>query len=180
MNERSRQSTNDADVPFGTRLRRAREFAGLTQESLAERAGLTPNSVGALERGEHRHPYPATVRALAEALGLTELERAALARSVPMRNRTTGENATHASAVPVPLSPLIGRERELASISDLLQHEGIRLVTLSGPGGVGKTRLALHVAAGLYDAFRDDVVFVSLASIRDPLTRPRRSPGPWA
>ena len=168
MNERSRQSTNDADVPFGTRLRRAREFAGLTQESLAERAGLTPNSVGALERGEHRHPYPATVRALAEALGLTELERAALARSVPMRNRTTGENATHASAVPVPLSPLIGRERELASISDLLQHEGIRLVTLSGPGGVGKTRLALHVAAGLYDAFRDDVVFVSLASIRDP------------
>ena len=69
MNERARQSTDNADVPFGTRLRRARESAGLTQESLAERAGLTPNSVGALERGEHRHPYPATVRALAEALG---------------------------------------------------------------------------------------------------------------
>jgi predicted ATPase/transcriptional regulator with XRE-family HTH domain len=168
MNERARQSTSNADVPFGTRLRRARESAGLTQEALAERAGLTPNSVGALERGEHRHPYPATVRALAEALGLTELERAALARSVPMRNRTTGGSASHVAEVPIPLSPLIGREREVASVTGLLQTDGIRLVTLSGPGGVGKTRLALHVAAELKSVFRDGIVFVSLASIRDP------------
>src|SRR6478736_6765415 len=111
--EKSRNTDGgDQRVPFSVRLRQARQAVGLTQEELAERAGLTPNAVGSLERGEHRHPYPATVRALAEALGLTELERAALARSVPMRNRTTGENATHASAVPVPLSPLIGRERE--------------------------------------------------------------------
>ena len=168
MNDRARQSTGNADVPFGTHLRRARESAGLTQEALAERAGLTPNSVGALERGEHRHPYPATVRALAEALGLTELERATLARSVPMRNRTTGGSASHIADVPVPLSPLIGREREVASVTGLLQQEGLRLVTLSGPGGVGKTRLALHVAAELKSVFRDGIVFVSLASIRDP------------
>ena len=63
-------------VPFGTRLRNARLAAGLTQENLAERTGITPNAIGALERGEHRFPYPATVRALANALALTEDERA--------------------------------------------------------------------------------------------------------
>src|SRR5262245_34728177 len=73
------------NASFGARLRRAREIANLTQEELAERAGLTPNAVGALERGEHRHPYPATIRALATALGLSADEHAALAASVPKR-----------------------------------------------------------------------------------------------
>jgi DNA-binding XRE family transcriptional regulator len=139
MDERARQSTGNGDVPFGTCLRQTRESAGLTQEALAERAGLKSNSVGSFERGEHRHPYPATVRARTEALRLTELERAALARSVPMRNQTTGGNASHVAEVPVPLSPSIGREREVASVAGLLQREGIRLVTLSGPGGVGSS-----------------------------------------
>ena len=59
---------------FAARLRRLRQAAGLSQEALAERAGLSLNAIGALERGEHRHPYPATVRALADALGLTDDE----------------------------------------------------------------------------------------------------------
>ena len=66
-----RPARHAPEAPFGARLRAAREAAGLTQEELAERAGSRPNAVGALERGEHRHPYPATVRALAAALGLT-------------------------------------------------------------------------------------------------------------
>ena len=63
---------------FGARLRRLRESAALTQEELASGAGLTPNGVSALERGLRKRPYPHTVRSLADALGLTEEERAAL------------------------------------------------------------------------------------------------------
>ena len=77
---------------FGARLRRAREAAGLSQEELAERAGLSPNTVGGLERGENRHPYPATVRALAVALGLGDAERAALVSAVPTRRRPASED----------------------------------------------------------------------------------------
>ena len=80
----------DGEMTFPARLRHAREKAGLSQEDLAARAGLTANTIGALERGERRHPYPATIRVLAKALGLTEDERAALASSVPRRGDGNG------------------------------------------------------------------------------------------
>jgi predicted ATPase/DNA-binding SARP family transcriptional activator len=69
--------------------------------------------------------------------------------------------------LPVPPTALIGRENELCVLRDLLRGEGARLVTLTGPGGIGKTRLALQVAEELSDAYRDGVSFVSLAPIRD-------------
>jgi transcriptional regulator with XRE-family HTH domain len=78
---------SDQGLPFGARLRRLREAAALSQEELAARAGLTPNAVGALERGTRLHLYPATVRALGEALGLDEAERASLAAAIPARRR---------------------------------------------------------------------------------------------
>jgi predicted ATPase/class 3 adenylate cyclase len=65
-------------------------------------------------------------------------------------------------------TPLIGRDKDVARLCDLLQHPDTRLVTLSGPGGIGKTRLALQVAAELLDKFPDGVYFVALASITDP------------
>jgi transcriptional regulator with XRE-family HTH domain len=71
-----------ADASFGERLRWLREGAGLTQEELASRAGLTAKAVSALERGERKRPYPHTVRSLADALKLSEEERAALAEAV--------------------------------------------------------------------------------------------------
>jgi predicted ATPase len=71
-------------------------------------------------------------------------------------------------ALPIPRTTLVGRERELASVRDLLSRNGLRLVTLTGPGGIGKTRLALAVAEQLGDAFPDGIVFVSLAAIRAP------------
>jgi predicted ATPase len=70
--------------------------------------------------------------------------------------------------LPAQPTPLIGREREIADVSALLCRTDVHLVTLSGPGGTGKTRLALQVAAELIDGFADGVYFVDLAPIRDP------------
>src|SRR5688572_16859266 len=70
--------------------------------------------------------------------------------------------------LPAPLSALVGREREVAAVGALLRDPAVRLVTLTGPGGVGKTRLALRVAAELGSEFADGVAFVELVSVRDP------------
>src|SRR5918992_33403 len=87
MKKRRKQGmSRENDAPFGSRLRQLREAAGLTQEKLASRAGLTAKAVSALERGERKRPYPHTVRSLADALGLPEEERALLAASVTRRD----------------------------------------------------------------------------------------------
>ena len=73
--------------------------------------------------------------------------------------------------LPVQLTPLIGRELEVTAVQNLLLREDVRLVTLTGPGGTGKTRLGLQVAAELCEVFVDGVFFVSLIPIIDAMLR---------
>ena len=146
----TRVSATATDEPgaFGELLRRHRLAAGLTQEALAERAGLSARGIADLERGVRRLPHPQTVQRLVEALGLDDAPRAALLLS---RGQQTGDTAAPFAALRQPLTSFIGREQELVQIQALVATS--RLLTLTGPGGIGKTRLALQAAAAALDGF---------------------------
>src|SRR5688500_8724521 len=157
-------TTDESLVPFGERLRRLRVAAGLSQEALAERAGLSAQAIGALETGKRRRPYPHTVAALADALGLSESERVALAEA---RVSAVSEATAQVPRLPLQLAALVGREEEVRAVVARLHAGKERLVTLTGPGGVGKTSLAIATASAARDAFGGDVAFVPLAAITD-------------
>jgi predicted ATPase/DNA-binding XRE family transcriptional regulator len=153
---------------FGAQLKALREAAGFTQEELATIAGLSVHAVSALERGERRRPHVETVRALSAALDLTGPTRDALLLSAraPARNAAVDE----LSGASLPLAPttLLGREADLQMLRHWLTDSAARLITLTGPGGVGKTRLALELARGVAAESDTRVVFVPLAAIRSP------------
>src|SRR5690242_4314206 len=158
---------------FGELLRRYRAAAGLSQEELAERAGLSARGIADLERGARSTPYPQTVRKLVAALQLAEDDRALLlAAAAQRRGQSAGPGAVgnlelhHQRAIPLPISGLVGRERECAEIRSRLVDRP--LVTLAGIGGVGKTRLALAVAAEVDPAhFPDGVYVAELAALTE-------------
>ena len=160
---------------FGERLRHYREAAGYSQEELAERAGLSANAISALERGERKRPFPDTLRRLADALGLSQDARSALAATMqpradkaPSPPPASDPLLQPMTALPGEPTPLIGREREADVVRYLLAHSSSRLLTLIGPGGVGKTRLAVHVARSVADRYPDGMAWVELAPLGNP------------
>jgi non-specific serine/threonine protein kinase len=187
--------SNRETTPFGTLLLEYRAAARLTQEELAARSGLSPDAISALESGKRRAPRAVTVELLVTALGLGEPERHALvvaargaaeteslgppqrARAVPGgAPRTTRAAAGDRHRLSWRLTrqptPLVDRAQELETIIRRLSVEGVRLLTLTGPAGVGKTRLALaattHLAEQFPDRFSDGMVVVDLTPVRDP------------
>jgi len=131
----------DGTVAFGYMLRQYRDAAGLTQEELAERAGLSAEAVSLLERGGRRRPHPYTVHTLAEALQLPAAERAELETAVPRRRPHAPLDAiAHPPGGPAPPA-LVGRAHELALLERHLAGEGPPALLLAGEPGIGKSRL---------------------------------------
>ncbi len=118
-----------------------------------------PEGVSLRYLGEH------SLKDFEQPLPLYQLVIAGLpADFPPLKTR-----ASRSNNLPVQPTPLIGREHELAAVVQLVRREDVRLVTLTGPGGTGKTRLGLQVALELGDVFLGGIFFVSLATINDPL-----------
>jgi len=185
---------------FGTLLRQHRLAAGLTQADLAARAGISERAVQHLERGLGQ-PQRETMRRLSAVLRLTREDHATFEAAGQPAPRRRGEpartgnttfqlphvestraapraghpaerepTASAAHGLPAELSSFLGRQEELAQLTRRLATT--RLLTLTGPGGVGKTRLALALAAAEAAAQPDGVVFVDLAQLRDPSVVP--------
>ena len=157
---------------FGRQVRTLRASAGLTQAELAERAGISERTISDLERGLRGTVYPTTARKLAAALDVHghqladfladaqgEDARPPLINPIPSAQR---------ARVPAPLTRLLGRESEVAKVHGLMREPGVRLVTLVGPGGIGKTRLAIEVASTSQVDFPGGTFFVSLSDADDP------------
>lgn len=169
---RSSTRAGPEEQTFGALLRTLREAAGLTQEELAARAHLTVHAVSALERGLRTRPYPSTVRSLAAALAISDEQRAVLLAAVANRARTTtpaanGTVLARPAGVPTPPTALVARTREVAELVALLRAPDHRLVTVTGLGGVGKTRLGIAAARELGGDFADGVAYVPLAPVLD-------------
>ncbi len=152
---------------FGAQLKALRQTAGFTQEELATIAGLSVHAVSALERGQRRRPQAETVRALCAALDLTGSTRDALLATARAPAQPTSDEFSEFS-IPLPLTVLLGRDHDVQSLRQWLADPAARLITLVGPGGVGKTRLALEVALEIAEARAYRVLFVALAAIEDP------------
>ncbi|HQX11722.1 MAG TPA: helix-turn-helix domain-containing protein [Thermoflexales bacterium] len=157
----------DFAPPFGTWLKARRKQLDLTQAALAQRAHYSTIAIHKVEAGAQPTSH-ALAAALAAALDIPQADRAAFiafARGLQVR-----QPLNH---LPLPPTAMLGREADLATLSSLLAPAGSeRLVTLLGPPGVGKTRLALQIAREMQPAFTDGAAFVPLAPLSDPAHLP--------
>jgi non-specific serine/threonine protein kinase len=171
----------------GELLKRYRLMAGLTQEALAERAGVSARSIQAIERAESS-PHRDTLQRLIAALDLQrEVRTAVLKAALPTpRGYLAGRAAaTHPPTgidalqdpgaqrtnLPLQLTSFVGRKQEMVEVMQLLEQT--RLLTLTGSGGTGKTRLVLQVAGGLREGYAQGVWLVDLAPLAEPTLVPQ-------
>jgi predicted ATPase/DNA-binding XRE family transcriptional regulator len=163
-------------VPLAVLIRRRRHAASLTQEELAQKAGISLRTISDIERGLRRFVYRDTAERLAEALQVTTAERdafVAVARGrVKADEPSSRPGGQHESLrlghIPVPATPLVGREHEMEKLLAALQDPTMRLITLTGPGGIGKSRLAAEAAIRVRDASPGSVFFVQLGLADSP------------
>jgi predicted ATPase/transcriptional regulator with XRE-family HTH domain len=161
---------------FGELILRHRLVTGLSQRELAHRAGLSERAVRDLERGATTRPRRHSVRVIAEALGLADAERAAFLAAVgPSPAISQPISGGPGGAVPVPLftgpeapQELIGRAGELWALLDLVMGGRYRIITVTGPGGVGKSRLVAELVAALRQRSSLPVVALDLSALTDP------------
>lgn len=161
---------------FSTRVRALRVASGQTQGELAEAAGISERTVSDLERGLRTRVYPATARQLAAALGVSNEGLAAFLIDAGGIHEPGGSTSAQVVmpptpnrfALPRPLTRLVGRDAELTMVLGLVDDPAERLMTLVGPGGVGKTRLAVEVATRSEERFPSGSYFVDLSTITDP------------
>jgi predicted ATPase/transcriptional regulator with XRE-family HTH domain len=167
-------------VSFGPWLRRRRRALDLTQAELARQVGYAEATIRRIEAEELR-PSKELATRLAERLGVGPDAWDAFVRfarggpdvqdvAFPISAGPVPEPPHPEPFASVPVSPtsLIGREQELVAVYQILERQEVRLLTLSGPPGIGKTRLALQVARESLATFPGGVCFVSLAAVRDP------------
>ena len=167
---------------FGPWLQQHRKVLGLTQVELAQRVGCSKETIRNFESDERR-PSRAMAERLASCLGFSADQQSIF---VQFARSKSGNQATFPPAqiaaltprrtmrpphtnLPVPLTALLGRAHELSTVRRRLLSEQVRLLTLTGPPGIGKTRLAIQSAIELVQAFDDGASFVSLAPILDPM-----------
>ena len=160
------------DTSFGQWLKKRRRALDLTQQELAQRVGCATITIQKIEANERR-PSKQFAELLAEHLGIAPDERLTFVRFARMGmgarwSAIFARAARHLTNLPVQPTPLIGRDQDVAAVRKRLLDDDIRLLTLVGPPGVGKTRLAIQVAASLLDDFGDGVYFVALAPVADP------------
>ncbi|MGD9711003.1 MAG: helix-turn-helix domain-containing protein, partial [Thermomicrobiales bacterium] len=161
----------DSDFPsLGSQLRRLRLAAALSQEDLAGRSGVSVRTISDLERGIRSTARLETLRLLAEGLGLSSFDRASLIAAattdVAPGTPLHGDECV-TTYLPSPRNQLIGRSWLVDEIVAVFERDGIRLLTLTGPGGVGKTRLALEAASRVVDNTQQPAIFVPLAPVTD-------------
>ncbi|MBA3470512.1 MAG: tetratricopeptide repeat protein [Herpetosiphonaceae bacterium] len=157
------------DLSFGQCLKAYRISQSLTQAALAERVGCAVESIRKMEANKQR-PSHAFATRLADMLAIPDQDRHSfitLARAI-FTPAQIDQPASGPPRLPPQATPLIGRGEQSDQACGLLRQPTVRLLTITGPGGIGKTRLALHIASQLAGDFAAGVVFVPLESLTDP------------